>query len=112
MAMQIYADVMNRPIAISRSLQTCALGSAIAGAVVAGKANGGYETFEAAIEKMTGVQDRIFQPNPAAVAVYEKLFGLYRRLHDAFGVPNHQANLSDVMKVLLTIRDQVKGNVK
>jgi L-ribulokinase len=109
MAMQIYADVMNRPIAISRTLQTCALGAAIAGAVVAGKANGGYETFEAAIPAMTGVQDRIFQPNPANVATYEKLFALYRRLHDAFGVPNHQSSLSDVMKVLLNIRDQVRG---
>jgi L-ribulokinase len=110
MAMQIYADVMNRPLAVSRTLQTCALGSAIAGAVVAGKANGGYDKFETAITAMTGVQDRIFQPNPANVAIYEKLFGLYRRMHDAFGLPNHQSNLSDVMKSLLTIRDQVRGN--
>jgi L-ribulokinase len=108
--MQIYADVMNRPLAVSRTLQTCALGSAIAGAVVAGKANGGYDKFETAITAMTGVQDRIFQPNPANVAIYEKLFGLYRRMHDAFGLPNHQSNLSDVMKSLLTIRDQVRGN--
>jgi L-ribulokinase len=109
-AMQIYADVMNRPIAVSRTLQTCALGSAIAGAVVAGKAAGGYDQFETAIPRMTGVQDRIFQPNPSEVAVYEKLFKQYRRLHDAFGVPHHQSDLSDVMKVLLSIRDQVRGN--
>jgi L-ribulokinase len=109
MAMQIYADVMNRPIAISRSLQTCALGSAIAGAVVAGKSNGGYDSFETAIPAMTGVLDRIFKPEPGAVATYEKLFGLYRRMHDAFGVPNHQSNLSDVMKQLLNIRDHVRG---
>jgi L-ribulokinase len=111
MAMQIYADIMNRPIAISRSLQTCALGSAIAGAVVAGKKNGGYDSFETAIEKMTGVQDRIFTPNPEAVAVYEKLFGLYRKMHDALGVPNTNSNLTDVMKQLLSIRDEVRGNV-
>ena len=110
MAMQIYADVMNRPLAVSRTLQTCALGSAIAGAVVAGKANGGYENFETAITHMTGVQDRIFEPNPSEVAVYEKLFQEYRRLHDAFGVPNHQSDLSQVMKSLLNIRDQVRGN--
>jgi len=36
LVMQIYADVMGRPLAISRSAQTCALGAAIAGAVVAG----------------------------------------------------------------------------
>jgi L-ribulokinase len=33
--MQIYADVTGRPMKVSRSAQTCALGAAIAGAVVA-----------------------------------------------------------------------------
>ena len=37
LVMQIYADVTGRPMKISRSAQTCALGAAIAGAVVAGK---------------------------------------------------------------------------
>ncbi len=36
LVMQIYADVTGRPMKISRSAQTCALGAAIAGAVVAG----------------------------------------------------------------------------
>jgi L-ribulokinase len=110
MAMQIYADVMNRPIAISRSLQTCALGSAIAGAVVAGSAKGGYDRFDEAVSAMTGVQDKIFTPQPASVAVYEQLFRIYRRLHDAFGVPKHKEDLSDVMKALLNLRDSVRGN--
>ncbi len=43
LVMQIYADVTGRPIKISRSAQTCALGAAIAGAVVAGKKAGGYD---------------------------------------------------------------------
>jgi L-ribulokinase len=58
---------------------------------------------------MTACQDRIFQPIPTNVATYEKLFALYRRMHDAFGVPNHQSSLSDVMKTLLNIRDEVRG---
>jgi L-ribulokinase len=109
LAMQIYADVMNRPISVSRSLQTCALGAAIAGAVVAGKQRGGYDKFEPAISAMTACQVRIFQPQPNHVAVYEKLYRLYRRIHDAFGVADHQAKLYDVMKELLSIRDQVRG---
>jgi L-ribulokinase len=36
LVMQIYADVTGRPMKISRSAQTCALGAAIAGAVAAG----------------------------------------------------------------------------
>jgi L-ribulokinase len=101
MAMQIYADVLNRPIQISSSLQTCALGSAIAAAVVAGA----YPNFDAAVPKMTSVQPHVYTPNPSANATYEKLFALYRQLHDALGVPKQNADLSNVMKSLLTIRD-------
>ncbi|HEY2883530.1 MAG TPA: FGGY-family carbohydrate kinase, partial [Pirellulales bacterium] len=107
-AMQIYADIMARPIAVTRSQQTCALGAAIAGAVVAGKAAGGFDNFADAIAVMGSPADRTFTPNPAAVEVYNKLYRLYRRLHDAFGVANHAEKLGDVMKELLTIRDAAK----
>ncbi|MDA0379090.1 MAG: FGGY-family carbohydrate kinase, partial [Bacteroidetes bacterium] len=99
--MQIYADILNRPMYLSRSTQTCALGSAMAGAVAAGV----HPDFRAATEAMTAVQDTVFHPIPENVAVYETLFGLYRRLHDAFGV-NGQDDLSDVMKTLLDVRDR------
>ena len=101
LVMQIYADILNRPMYLSRSTQTCALGSAMAGAVAAGV----HPDFRAATEAMTAVQDTVFHPIPENVAVYETLFGLYRRLHDAFGV-NGQDDLSDVMKTLLDVRDR------
>src|SRR5665213_2152605 len=47
--MQIYADVTGRPMKVSRSAQTCALGSAIAAAVVAGA----HKDFATAQKKMT-----------------------------------------------------------
>ena len=47
LVMQIYADVCNRPMKISRSAQTCALGAAIFGAV----AGGAHRTVEAAQRK-------------------------------------------------------------
>lgn len=112
LTMQIYADVTNRPIAISRSTQTCALGAAMAGAVVAGQQHGGYNRFEQAIGKMTAVQSRTFQPDPARAAIYEKLYQLYLRLHDAFGIAGHTAQLSDVMKELLIIRDAALASKK
>lgn len=105
LTMQIYADIMNRPLAISKSTQTCALGSAMAGAVVAGPEKGGYKTFGEAIDKMSAVLPKLYEPNPAAVAVYEKLYKLYRQLHDAFGVAGTKIDLSNVMKDLLDIRD-------
>lgn len=104
LVMQIYADVMGRTITISRSAQTAALGSAIAGAVAAGA----YPSFAEATAAMTGLHPRVFQPDPAHQAVYDRLYALYRRVHDAFGVRGTQNDLSDVMKELLAIRDEVR----
>lgn len=109
MLMQIYADVLGRPLMLSRSSQTCALGAAISGAVAAGSQAGGHDRFESAVDTMTGVQDTVFEPIPEYRAVYDKLYGLYLRLHDAFGVARQSDDLSDVMKQLLDLRDQVSA---
>jgi L-ribulokinase len=108
LVMQIYADVTGRPIKISRSAQTCALGSAIAGAVVAGKAAGGYDNYAEAQKAMTGLKSRVFQPNAEAHEIYERLYGLYRKLHDAFGMKEWNGNLYGVMKELIEIRNQAR----
>lgn len=108
LVMQIYADVLGRPMQISRSDQTCALGAAMAGAVVAGRAAGGHDDFAAAVQAMTGVKAQSFQPIAENQAVYEKLYQLYRRLHDALGVRGTSADLSGVMKELLNIRDATR----
>jgi L-ribulokinase len=104
-AMQIYADVIGRPMKISQSAQTCALGAAIAGAVVAG-AHPNYTTAQKA---MTGVKKRVFTPNAKAHAVYKELYALYHKLHDAFGTREWKGNLHDVMKRLLEIRTQARN---
>ena len=111
MVMQIYADVMGRPVYISRSAQTCALGAAMAGAVVAGAEAGGHDTFPDAVDAMTGVRDVVFEPDADRAAVYDRLFGHYRRLHDAFGVAGSSGDLADVMKDLLDLRDAVRGEM-
>jgi len=104
LVMQIYADVTGRPMKVSRSAQTCALGAAIAGAVVAGV----HPDFAAAQKAMTGLKPRGFQPNPEAHAVYRELYALYRKLHDAFGTREWAGNLHDVMKSLLEIRNRAR----
>ena len=108
LVMQIYADVTGRPMKISRSGQTCALGSAIAGAVVAGKKAGGHDSFAEAQKAMTGLKPRVFKPEPLAHAVYKQLYPLYRQLHDAFGTESWNGNLYNVMKELLQIRDRAR----
>src|SRR5690606_39230987 len=83
--MQIYADVLGQPMLIAGSPQTPALGAAISAAVTAGAEAGGYDDWHAAQDAMTSVQDRHFTPDPGAVAVYDRLYGIYRSLHDGFG---------------------------
>jgi L-ribulokinase len=102
--MQIYADVTGRPMKVSRSAQTCALGSAIAGAVVAGA----HKDFAPAQKAMTGLKAKVYKPSPKAHAVYKELYVLYKRLHDAFGISEWSGNLYDVMKRLIDIRNRVR----
>jgi L-ribulokinase len=102
--MQIYADVTGRPMKISRSAQTCALGSAIAAAVIAGA----HKDFAAAQKKMTGLKPKVYKPNPKAHAVYQELYALYKELHDAFGTKEWNGNLFGVMKKLIEIRGRVR----
>jgi L-ribulokinase len=106
--MQIYADVLDRPLAVSRSAQTCALGAAIAGTVAAGKAAGGHAAVPDAQRAMAGLKPRVYRPDPAAHAVYRELDPLYRTLHDAFGTRAHPGGCADVMKRLLDLRDRVR----
>jgi L-ribulokinase len=109
MLMQIYADVTGREMKVSRSAQTCALGSAIAGAVVAGKSAGGYESFAAAQVKMCGVKKKTFKPIAANHQTYQQVYKLYKQMHDAFGTNNWNGNLANVMKELLTIKDKANS---
>ena len=104
--MQIYADVCNRPMKISRSPQTCALGAAICGAV----AGGAFKNIKEAQKRMTGVKDVVYKPNKKAVSVSARLYPLYRELHDAFGIKGHRENLHHVMKQLIDIREVVRKN--
>ncbi len=101
--MQIYADVTGCEMRLSRSAQSCALGSAIAAAVVAG-AHPDFKTAQAA---MTGLKETTYRPIPENQAVYQQLYALYRELHDAFGGITKSADLGHVMKDLLALKASV-----
>ncbi len=97
--MQIYADIIGLPIRVSASSQTPALGSAMFGAVAAGKAAGGYDSIFEAAETMAHLSDEIYTPIAENQAVYEKLYAEYITLHDYFG-----RGENDVMKRLKAIK--------
>ncbi|MDA0578043.1 MAG: ribulokinase [Verrucomicrobia bacterium] len=104
--MQIYADITGRPMKIARSDQTCALGAALFGAVAAGADAGGFATAHAAQVALCGTRDEVFVPNAENHKVYGQLYGIYRKLHDAFGLREGAGSLAEVMKELIALREQ------
>jgi L-ribulokinase len=105
--MQIYADITGRPMKISRSAQTPALGAAVFAAVAAGAENGGYNSVAAAQRKMVGI-DKTFSPADENHRTYKRLYELYRQMHDAYGTQQWSGRMFNVMKDLLDIRDAVQ----
>jgi L-ribulokinase len=103
--MQIYADILGRPMKVSRSDQTPALGAAIFGAVAAGPEASGYASVEEAQTAMTGIRE-VFEPDMANHGVYTEMYGLYRTLHDAFGTQDWTGSLYHVMKDLIALRER------
>ncbi len=97
--MQCYADIIDKPMKVSQSEQTCALGAAIFAATAAGA--GSLAELQA---KVTAVREKVYHPIPENVAVYRELYALYRSLHDAFGTQEWSGKLHPVMKQLLDIR--------
>ena len=74
--MQIMADVMNRPIKIASSEQTCALGAAMFAATAAGV----YENVTEAMNKMGAGFDQTYVPIPENAEKYELLYQKYCEL--------------------------------
>ena len=106
--MQVYADITGCTMQVSGSAQACALGSALAAAVLAGPEKGGYADFASAQKAMTSIKSVCYTPKPENQAVYDQLYALYRHLHDAFGGINKAADLSGVMKELIAIQQSAR----
>jgi len=79
--LQIYADVLRRPLHLIGSDQGPALGSAIHAAVAAGI----HPDVRAASAAMGKLERDAYAPDPAAAGAYDDLYADYTRLHDHFG---------------------------
>lgn len=110
--LQIYADVLGMPLALSASEQTCALGAAVFAAVAAGAESGGYDTVDEAQQAMTGTGRDSCEPGNDGRKVYDELYGLYMQLHDAFGGVNREADLASIMKELSLLRNHTGRDSK
>ena len=102
--MQTYADVTGREIRVSASQQTAALGSAMFGAVAAGRAAGGYDSIFEAARHMAGLKDEVYVPMAEHKTVYDQIYAEYVLLHDYFG-----RGENDVMKRLKALKARVQA---
>ena len=99
--MQTYADVTGCTIQVAGSSQACALGGAVAAAVLAGV----YPDFPRAQAAMTSLKAVSYVPAAENQRVYDELYRLYRQLHDAFGGVSKTADLSGLMKQLIALKE-------
>ncbi len=73
--MQVVSDVLNMPIRIASSDQTCALGSAMAASVMAGI----HPDFESARKAMGGGFEKEYRPDPEKARKYDELYLRYKK---------------------------------
>ncbi len=78
---QVYANVLGKPVLVPDGIPT-SLGSGIFALLAAGA----YSSVEEAQAKMC-LEHKTYEPEGKAVAVYEELYQLYRKVYLAFGQP-------------------------
>ncbi|MDE3104709.1 MAG: ribulokinase [Acidobacteriota bacterium] len=95
---QVYANVLGKPVLVPDGVPT-SLGSGIFALVAAGV----FASIEEAQQAMC-LGYRTYQPEPAAGAVYDQLFALYRKLYFSLGARSSEpARLGDVLPELRRI---------
>ena len=95
--LQIYADVLQRPIRLAPIEQASAFGAAMYAAVAAGV----HADIQSAVRKMTRPSRTVFRPNERHAEIYDALYAEYSRLHDQFG-----RDAGSVMKRLRLLQPQ------
>jgi L-ribulokinase len=100
--LQIYADVLRRPVSVASSDQAPAVGSAVHAAAAAGL----HPDVAAAAAVMGRVEQAAYQPDPGRADSYDELFAEYRTLHDYFAGRPHRGG-NDVLHRLRNRRNGV-----
>lgn len=100
---QIYADVLGKPVLVPEGAPT-SLGAAIFAFVAAGI----FPSIEAA-QRQLCLPFRTYEPAPVAVARYERLYRLYRKLYFALGARNAApVALGEILPELRSIAEEAR----
>ena len=100
--MQIYSDVLRRPVNVIGSDQGPALGAAIHAAVAAGV----HPDLRAASAAMGRIDRAVHTPDPGRADAYDLLYAEYRELYEHFGRGGRTGN---AMHRLRALRDRTRG---
>ena len=101
---QVYANVFNKPVLVPERPIT-SLGSAIFACMAAG-----LHPSVIAAQRALCPSYRVVHPEPAAVAVYQQLYAMYRTLYFAMGDPNSNGvNFGGVLPELREIAARTRG---
>ena len=101
---RVYANALNKPVLVPRS-EVTSLGSAIFAFLAAGA----FGSIEEAQERLCPSY-RVIEPDPAAAAVYEELYRLYKKLYCAFGQPGASAAaFGDVLPALRRVAAETRS---
>ena len=90
--LQIHADVLKKPIFLTRATESCALGAVLAASLAARV----YPDFDAAARAMVHLE-RTVAPNPANAPIYDELFARYTALYHAL---NRSGKTSELSKII------------
>lgn len=100
---QIYADITKKKIYVSSELETAAKSSAIFAALAVGESKGGYQSIQAAKEKLVEVIEEIYYPDSTTTVIYDQLYTIYAELVARFSQSKSE------MKKIQQIKQEVKG---
>ena len=102
---RVYANVFNKPVLVPES-EVTSLGSAIFAFLAAGR----FKTIEEAQAALCPSY-RTVEPDPAAAAVYEELYPLFRKMYFAMGRADAGAVAAgDILPALRRIAARQRGN--
>jgi L-ribulokinase len=101
---QVYANVLGKPVLVPSGMPT-SLGSGIFAMLAAGA----FKTVEEAQDALC-LDHTTYQPQPEAVAVYERLYSIYRKVYFALGTRGAQpVALGDVLPEIREIAEKQRS---
>lgn len=104
--MQIYADIINKPMKIAASDETVALGAALMGAHAAYTVADRDISYNQLQDRSCKMLEKVYLPNSENVMIYNKIYTIYKKLHDAFGIEGTKIEMYSVMKDLIEIKNK------